>query len=40
MNMADVGKASSMAAKVLGKTTRVTFNSAKEQWDCNKIGKD
>lgn len=38
-NMAEAGEASSVAGQRSEMTTRVSFVSAREQWDRNKNGK-
>jgi len=39
MNMAEADEASGIAGEVSGKTTRVTFKAASEQWEWNQNRK-
>jgi len=39
MNMADAGKASSMAVEVFGRKTRITLMAVSESWHWNKNKK-
>jgi hypothetical protein len=38
-DIAEAGEASGMAGQRAGKTTRVSFRAASEQWERNKNGK-